>query len=308
MYQEITIQFTENCNLHCPYCFAPRGEGGTISSYDFSRFLDFCKKTQPDCIHVTGGEPLLHPDFSTMIENLVDSAPVVIYSNLTVPNKINHISVRNPKDIFILANYNEKELYTKQQWDSFHQNMCDAKIKGFKIALGLTIYQLPFADRFKKALELIRKYRITHFRISQAMQGRNMQQGLDRISIQQLYAFVAKCIPQWKEEGVKAYFDCPVPPCYMDMETFHILQSYDAVGTICKPKAFVQYDLGVTHCYSTIGYGEKASLWDFDSILAIKDHSKMQIQLMCKDRNIAQCLHCKIVHDDLPCGCPEYVV
>lgn len=306
MYQEITIQFTENCNLHCPYCFAPQGEGGNISLHDFERFLNFCKRTHPDCIHVTGGEPLLHPQFSMMIERLADIAPLVIYSNLTLPEKFNHIFVRNPEDIFILANYNGKEFYTDSQWDAFQQNIRNAKAMGVKIALGLTIYRLPFADRFKEALGQIRKNQITHLRISQAMENSNKQHGLDRDSIQQLYAFVAKHIAQWKVEGIKTYFDCPVPPCYMDTETFHILQNYDAVGITCKPKAFIQYDLGITHCYSTIGYGEKRKLCEFNTISGITEYSKSKIQSMCKGRDITPCLHCEVFQGDLPCGCPAY--
>ena len=195
-----------------------------ISPNSFAYFLEFCKQTRPDCIHITGGEPSLHPTFSEMIGQLSDIAPLVIYSNLTVPECFSQISVKDPKDIFILANFNGKDFYTGSQWNTFRENMRNARDTGFKIALALTVYQIPLEDRFKEALEQIRENRITHFRISQAVENSSKQQGLDRTGIQKLYAFVAEHISEWKAEGIKAYFDCPVPPCYMDMETFRVLQ------------------------------------------------------------------------------------
>lgn len=88
MLSEITLQLNTQCNLNCEYCFANK-DFNVLSDNNFELFFDFCKQAAIDNIHITGGEPTLHPRFSYIIEKLSEITDLVVYSNLTKENLLN---------------------------------------------------------------------------------------------------------------------------------------------------------------------------------------------------------------------------
>lgn len=303
MYQEITLQLVTNCNLKCTYCFAPKSNN-EITSNNFEKFLCFCRKNKPDCIHITGGEPTLHTSFGEIINELSNIAALVIYSNLTVADSIKRIKAKNPNNIVFLANLNERKSYSEKQWGNFEDNVKYIQSNGMRLAIGHTFYKEPFAEEFNEVIDYILKYKIDHFRISQALESYLGGGGLKREQINHLYSYVADSIERWREQGIKAYFDCPVPPCYMEQEVFQKLSQYGAIGTRCLPKAFVMWNLEVTHCYSTIGIGEKRNLFEFQNINQIKDYSKKLLKIKWNTREKEFCRNC--MYGEILCGCPDY--
>ncbi|MCM1218532.1 MAG: hypothetical protein NC548_28930 [Lachnospiraceae bacterium] len=304
MYQEITIQFTTHCTLQCPYCFAPKEEVHCISAEDFQYFEKFCEINKPDCIHITGGEPSLHPDFAGMVSCLSRKTSLVIYSNLTVPNVVEAIHTEHPEEIVFLANLNERYSYDRLQWEAFEQNIHKIKEKGMRLAIGHTFYIEPFEDTLKYVISYIRRHQIDHFRISQAMQSKHGAQGLDCRQIRKLYHIVANDIDEWEKLGIRTYFDCPVPPCYIEKDIFSQLRKKDAVGIECKEKAFVMWDLSVTHCYSTIGFGDRHYLREFQSIQDMKEYSKELLKYRKNGLKEEKCTGC--IYEGQRCGCPDY--
>lgn len=305
MYQEITLQLTTHCTLHCPYCFADTTEQHIISQADFTFFEKFCRKNKPDCIHITGGEPTLHPDFAEIINRLSRIAPLVIYSNLTVQNSIDGIQVINPKDIIFLANLNEKSSYTQSQWGNFESNIAVIKSKKMRIAIGHTFYKEPFVPDLENVISFIKKNDIKRFRMSQAMAGSEGSLGLTPKQICELYAIVAERMEGWRKQGIKAYFDCPVPACYIGEQTFNKLRALDAVSIRCIPKAFVLWDLSVTHCYSMINLGKKVHLQDFHTIQEVIKNSELLVANNYVKKDKTKCMDCANNYIDL-CGCPNY--
>lgn len=306
MYQEITLQLVTNCNLDCIYCFAPKHDKNEITLANFEKFFDFCKENKPDCIHITGGEPTLHPFFCEIVNHLSEIATLVIYSNLTVKGCIEGLKLKNADNIVFLANLNERKSYNIVKWDIFEDNVDQILRNGFRIAIGHTFFRESFGEEFDEIIEYLLKHKIDHFRISQALISYSNKIGLGREQINNLYTYVADSIDKWREWGIKAYFDCPVPPCYMKQNVFEKLRQHDAVGIMCMPKAFVMWDLEVTHCYSTIGKGEKKYLWEFETINEIKENSKKLLRIMRRDREKEFCKKC--VYEDYFCGCPNYEI
>lgn len=67
---ELHIELTNMCNLNCPHCYK-RANAGNISFLNFDdlkeNILSACRgKTR--VLHLTGGEPSLHPDFCEIVE------------------------------------------------------------------------------------------------------------------------------------------------------------------------------------------------------------------------------------------------
>jgi len=100
---------TAGCNLACRHCWlAPKyqPDGGTGGHLDFELFKMAIDEGQPlglQSVKLTGGEPLLHPDFIRIIELLYDKGlPFIIESNGTLmtrelaqhlmEHKLDHIS------------------------------------------------------------------------------------------------------------------------------------------------------------------------------------------------------------------------
>lgn len=102
------------------------------------------------------------------------------------------------------------------------------------------------------------------------------------------------------------YFDCPVPPCYIDKYDFQILRNKGIVSIYCVPKAFIMWNLNVTHCYSTVDWTPSRSLSDFKSIADLKDFSRQVLSEKCKVTKSDCETKCPFYSKELFCGCPSY--
>ena len=300
---------TEQCNASCPYCFAPNKSINMLSNSDFNVFYDFCEKQLPDVIHITGGEPSLNPDFGKYVTKLAQISSIVVYSNLLTKNMMCDVSSKNPSEIVFLFNTNSENFCLESDRKNVRENLEEALNKGFRVALSRTFYSQPVSmeNTFIALFEQMKKYNLTHLRLSQALSFKKEQVGLDRNGIKELYHYVAKNICGWKKDGWSVYFDCPVPPCYIDNKDFNLLRENKAVTIKCRPKVFVMWNLNVTHCYSTMDETTK-KLTSFENICSAKEYS----QKILKQRQIQSdrhgCYHCLHGKDGIPCGCPSYCV
>ena len=69
----VALEFTNYCNLKCPYCTSPLGERkrGYMDPKVFYRVLEDLQKMKPNRIQLVGnGESTLHPNFSEFINEL----------------------------------------------------------------------------------------------------------------------------------------------------------------------------------------------------------------------------------------------
>ena len=277
---------------------------------NFYFFENFCNKEKIDCIHITGGEPTLHPKFDYFVSRLSKIAPLVIYSNLLNPDLLSEVN-NYENEISFLVNLNSRKFYTDTQFKTIENNIKKLKNQGIKVAIGHTFDSYPFDLEFKYIINYIQKMGLTHFRISQAMNSADGKNGLNIQQIKELYLYVSKNIDKWKEMGIKAYFDCPVPPCYIGIDVFKYLQKYDALSRSCIPKAFIMWNLDVTHCYSTMNLGKKMSLTQFNNIQEIKQYSKLLLKQKSFEESKSkkyklECNKCLLYSIDSFCGCPDY--
>ena len=64
---------TTRCNYACPYCFVPKG----VLDFDLRRLeetlIDLRQTCGPWCLHLTGGEPLVHPGILDLLATARDT-------------------------------------------------------------------------------------------------------------------------------------------------------------------------------------------------------------------------------------------
>ncbi len=309
MFQEITIQFTEECNVSCPYCFAPLKSANYLSKVNFSAFMNFCKHETIDVFHVTGGEPTLNPNFAEYISELAKYGSIVVYTNFLTPNAVDGIVTNDSTDIVFLVNTTSSRFCLGEQKNIQKINIENALDRGFRIALSYTFYDpsIQIKDDIELLMRKMRKYRLRNLRLSQALSFDDDKSFYQKDDIKRLYHYIADNISEWSNEGLSVYFDCPVPPCYIAPSDFKKLREHKAISIKCIPKVFVMWNLDVTHCYSTMD-DEKRSLVSFSSLADARDFSEKLLKIRQSESNRNGCYNCTHGNDGIPCGCPSYCV
>lgn len=308
MMKEITIQFTEKCNVSCPFCFAPIKSEAMLSENDYIEFYRFCEQEQDiDVIHITGGEPTLNPNFGKYISELSKLASIVVYTNFLKSGVVEDMDVKDTQDVVFLVNINSQIFGTEEQKKAMIQNIETALERAFRVALSYTFYDASvfIEAEFEYLIGMMKKYHIRNLRLSQAMSFDENRKFYDRDDVKKLYHYVAQNIMKWKREGLNIYFDCPIPPCSIDNHDFIILRENGVVSVKCLPKVYVMWNLNVTHCYSTMN-GEARSLTEFRNLAEANAYTIGILQKLYEDSYDKRCGQCIHGEDKIPCGCPSW--
>ncbi len=64
------IEITDDCNLHCPVCFAGSESSFSLSLEKVKEMIDLFveREENPEVLQISGGEPTLHPDILDILE------------------------------------------------------------------------------------------------------------------------------------------------------------------------------------------------------------------------------------------------
>lgn len=80
------LEITGKCQLECAHCYADSGptkSHGLMSCRDWERVIDDAAKIGVKSIQFIGGEPTLHPDFTSLLKRAVKRGlNVEVFSNL----------------------------------------------------------------------------------------------------------------------------------------------------------------------------------------------------------------------------------
>ena len=97
IFQQIYLEITNCCNLHCPFCPMDERTKRTISLEQFKIILERIKPfTDSIYLHVKG-EPLLHPEFTNIIKCCEEeNLKVKITTNGTLLHKYQDILLNSP--------------------------------------------------------------------------------------------------------------------------------------------------------------------------------------------------------------------
>lgn len=83
--EELFIEMTsQNCNMRCKYCyidFKDKKQKDFIPIEKLKQSLSYIDRKQLKYIHLTGAEPMLHPDFNHILRLCLKYSSVVIHTN-----------------------------------------------------------------------------------------------------------------------------------------------------------------------------------------------------------------------------------
>lgn len=84
--ERLQIELTSRCNERCVHCYIPQNDGNQHMDSDLLwSVLDQCRDIGINQIILSGGEPMLHPDFWKVIEHANwNNCRVRVFSNLTL--------------------------------------------------------------------------------------------------------------------------------------------------------------------------------------------------------------------------------
>ena len=143
----VTLEITNSCNLQCKHCCqnAELSKGKLDVSYDsLKAYVDKILILQPETIALTGGEPLLRPDFEKLVEYIREkySKKLILMTNGTLVTKA--------KSQFISQHFDSVEI----SLDGVDEETC-SKVR------GKGVY-----DHVIKAIKLLQKAGMNKITIS----------------------------------------------------------------------------------------------------------------------------------------------
>ncbi|MBQ4115723.1 radical SAM protein [bacterium] len=164
----IFIEMTnKNCNKRCNCCYLelPNSQKiikDFISTDSIKEMLEDTKNENINCIYLTGAEPMLHPDFNTILRLCLKKHNVCICTNGSFLNEkkvrfLNKVESESCNQIFFklsLIHYNEQENDAFKYRGNFRQ----------------TIFALKTLSRynFTSALTVQNRYKLSHEEIRNA--------------------------------------------------------------------------------------------------------------------------------------------
>lgn len=79
------IEITRCCNLRCKHCYVPQNENSYMCKNDYIGYLGQAKEAGCRFLTITGGEPLLNPDFEEIYKYTIEKGFVTsLYTNGTL--------------------------------------------------------------------------------------------------------------------------------------------------------------------------------------------------------------------------------
>ena len=150
----IDLRITSECNLNCIFCFGPKGKKETKVEEWYS-LLDNAKKSGVKNLVLTGGEPLLYPNFQDLVAyaknleyKIVLSTNGIKIDNLDNLKYIDALSL--PLDGGTYLDCNRMRMLTFEDYTKILNNMRHFKIaypeKQLKIGTVLTRINLNKVD------------------------------------------------------------------------------------------------------------------------------------------------------------------
>lgn len=122
----VFIEMTQkNCNLRCSHCyldFPQKSVKDFISVERVKSILHQIKNSDVKYIHLTGGEPMLHPDFNTILRLCLKVTSVVIHTNGTMINDKKARFLRKVED----EKNNDFEIIFRISIDHFQEDINDS--------------------------------------------------------------------------------------------------------------------------------------------------------------------------------------
>lgn len=158
---EIVIEITGKCRLVCPHCTGPRTPH--VPWRDIKKTIDEAADLGIKTIRITGGEPLLHPDFRKILTYAKEKKFSILLNTAAEdmsPSQLKTVAMNVDAALISLQGYDEKTNteYTRSR-SSFRDKIKNIFVlKAYLPTLWLaTVITPTFGRSFQKFLPLVKK-------------------------------------------------------------------------------------------------------------------------------------------------------
>jgi len=132
------------CNLNCSYCYdqSIKKKDPAYRGNDSSTIIKGFNSTGLKWfIHITGGEPFLHPDFACLCEGLSEKHIISVNTNLSTQNIRDFAQRVDPvKVAFVHCSYHLESRKSEKQKKLFINRVSYLRSMGFKVHASQLIY------------------------------------------------------------------------------------------------------------------------------------------------------------------------
>lgn len=220
-----------------------------MSEATYIKALDFLDRSHIDQVRLLGGEPTLHPEFSTFVDLAVNRGKqLLVFSNGLMPKAaLARLRQTRPNTATILVNVTDfprmKHEDRRHLFDVF-QNLRS------RVMLGYTIespdVHLEFMLNLIDEFSLKRKIRLGLAHPSNEYRSNHLHTRYFTIVGQIVFGFMKDAIPA----GIKLEFDCGFVPCMFPDEAltaYGIAKSQ--IGLRCNPIVDILVDGSTVSCF-----------------------------------------------------------
>lgn len=284
------VVINEACNLRCSYCFANQlnCDENNISLINFQKAVEFILKDNHEQIGIMGGEPTLHPNFSSILHYLKDNAQVedvILFTNGV--NLENFIPQLSNKKFRVLFNCNSPEQIGISSYKKMIDNIrkCITQFgMGDRVAIGVNIYS-PDID-YTYIFDILRELQLKYLRISIVVPNTPMDHDCNVLEFfAKMKSVTFDMIKKALKNGIMPVFDCNKPPVcwYSHKEREEIIAlSRNQISNIllqestCYPVIDILQDLTAIRCMGCYT-DNRVRISDFQSIHELRDYFRMMI-------------------------------
>lgn len=276
------ILLTEKCVRECPYCFAQKymddGSDKFLSWKNLVYLADMLERTNENHISLLGGEPTLHPDFSTYVLYLMNRGFHVtiftagIMSNRQLKNVEEDLSGVDPGRLSFVVNTNHPDITPVKEMKS--QNLFLKKM-GHMSCPGHNLYQEEFELDF--IFDYINRFNLRrHIRlgIGHPIYGKENNH-VTPPRMKKIAESLERAFPLFEANKVTPGFDCGMPLCIFEDESLGKLMKLSgnagAVKFGCGPAIDVGPNMDVWSCFPLTDYKRK-SVFEFDDFRQVAEY------------------------------------
>lgn len=301
------IVLTNMCNLRCPYCFASDIVEENIKHINlriFNEILDFIlKENHEEKIGLIGGEPLLHPQFTQIIDILekrIDLSTVTLFTNGIFLDK--HIYLLKSKPVIVLVNYNSVHTMGIENRRKFNDNISFLSELKDRVSIGITLYNPE--ENYNDIIPFMKKNKLLYLRISIAAPNKKMDNGFNVLHFywkmkQNAFGIIREAL----KVGLVPVFDCnAIPICLLkNVERKELIELFlpqkptnvICIQNKCSPVIDIMQDKTAVRCFGCFR-SRKVNIDEFNNIAKVREHFINTIDNKAKEVFIsAQCKSCK---------------
>jgi MoaA/NifB/PqqE/SkfB family radical SAM enzyme len=236
----IVIELTGSCNNACKHCYnfwrgeghaPPRTANASLSGKDILALVKRVKEeTALESVALSGGEPLLHPDFPLILGGILDMGlqPVVITNGVLLTDSLLE---RLPKEIhyeITLLGHNaamHNKLAGNDVFDTVIHNMASVDRHGSYLTLAFVATKLNALD-IHHTVELglaLGAIAVMYNRVnlSRKMQTYAYEYVPPAAMLQESLGLLQDTV---KKYGLQAACSVPIPPCVVDISQYPDIQ------------------------------------------------------------------------------------